>query len=668
MFRCAGFFLVLASLFFTQQVLGDPLDAYGYIQGVVKDTDGDPLHRVAMETVAHDTIVVNDQTDERGRYSLAVPLFVEDSIEVNVKSSKFKYIPDSTNVWAVFGRMTLLNFELACAAGPIRGTITDTQFGEPIESVFVYVAPDTAKSTYSDALGDYNLRIYDPNDYTICFTHRDFIPDTSDTEAVCYEDYQINSVLERVIWHVAEVADDDTLRGSRKYPFDRIQDAINLATTDDTVLVGPGTYLGTEGNNDITLNGSNGPRIAVISEMGPESTIIDCEANQEYQHRGFILDDDPGSTVAGFTITNAYHTDGAGMWIKTGSTSIIDRCIFTGNIATQSGAAIAVERSSPTVKNCIISDNIAELSGGGIYIYRQSDLQTQIENCTIVRNLSAEGGGAFCESTEPHPIINRCIFWGNIDDLPGESSDQIGTLNSEPIVTYCNVQGEPVWPGLENMNYHPLFCDYKEGDFSLGLNSPCADWPIGSGYIGALGKACDSVSVIYGWVTDLVSLDSIPDVIVEAVCDLSPTETDTTDQYGYYELVIITGGTDTADVTFSHLSYGDSTVVDTQFTIGYSTRLDMVWETSDECLYVAGDSDENGVARELTDVVKMIAYYRGFDEPGYVCFCTPENPEYQPAADPDGNCTPYELTDVVKSIAAYRGPEPLSGCVDCPGS
>ena len=87
-----------------------------------------------------------------------------------------------------------------------------------------------------------------------------------------------------------------------------------------------------------------------------------------------------------------------------------------------------------------------------------------------------------------------------------------------------------------------------------------------------------------------------------------------------------------------------------------------------DCVYAPGDSDEDGTARQLTDVVKMIAYYRGNDQPGYVCFCTEQNPEYKPSADPDGNCTSFELTDVVKSIAAYRGPEPLAGCVDCPGA
>ena len=94
-----------------------------------------------------------------------------------------------------------------------------------------------------------------------------------------------------------------------------------------------------------------------------------------------------------------------------------------------------------------------------------------------------------------------------------------------------------------------------------------------------------------------------------------------------------------------------------------------LWPPSEgDCVYEPGDSDEDGTARQLTDVVKMIAYYRGNDTPGYVCFCTEANPEYKPSADPDGNCSPFELTDVVHSIATYRGPVPLNGCPDCPGS
>lgn len=118
-----------------------------------------------------------------------------------------------------------------------------------------------------------------------------------------------------------------------------------------------------------------------------------------------------------------------------------------------------------------------------------------------------------------------------------------------------------------------------------------------------------------------------------------------------------------ADGTIGQAIVGQSSSENYTVDAGYWVGL----PSGGDCVYTPGDSDENGSARELTDVVKMIAYYRGFDQPGYVCYCTEQRPEYKPSADADGNCTSFELTDVVKSIAAYRGPEPLAGCEDCPG-
>ena len=106
-------------------------------------------------------------------------------------------------------------------------------------------------------------------------------------------------------------------------------------------------------------------------------------------------------------------------------------------------------------------------------------------------------------------------------------------------------------------------------------------------------------------------------------------------------------------------SSSDNYIVEAGFWVGISPP-------PPDCDYIPGDSDGNDVARELTDVVAMIAYYRG-EIPEYSCDC-PNHPDYRPHADADGNCTSFELTDVVKSIAAYRGPEPLAGCPDCPGT
>ncbi len=140
---------------------------------------------------------------------------------------------------------------------------------------------------------------------------------------------------------------------------------------------------------------------------------------------------------------------------------------------------------------------------------------------------------------------------------------------------------------------------------------------------------------------------------------------------GIYRLgngnLLVTDASGSTGGVYEITNAGDTVEVELEGMRAYWIELCEVELGGPTCAHLPGDSDENGIARELTDVVKMIAYYRGFDQPVYVCDCSEQNPEYKPSADVDGNCTSFELTDVVKSIAAYRGPVPLTGCEDCPG-
>jgi hypothetical protein len=89
-----------------------------------------------------------------------------------------------------------------------------------------------------------------------------------------------------------------------------------------------------------------------------------------------------------------------------------------------------------------------------------------------------------------------------------------------------------------------------------------------------------------------------------------------------------------------------------------------------DCVYIAGDVNNNGTPLELGDVVAMIGNYRGSAEPSYTCDCgvDPPGSEFAATADPNGNCVALELGDVVTEIGAYRGSAEASSCPDCPGS
>lgn len=164
---------------------------------------------------------------------------------------------------------------------------------------------------------------------------------------------------------------------------------------------------------------------------------------------------------------------------------------------------------------------------------------------------------------------------------------------------------------------------------------------------------------VSGIVTDQMS-NPIPDVYVSITGTLLDDYTDANGEY------ILDGlETNFYEVSFAHNDYSDTTIAGIFVRIGNTTILDVIMHSP--CSYVPGDCDADGTARQLTDVIAMINWYRNPIPPDYSCEC-PGWGEYYPHADADGNCVPFELTDVVWSIQAYRGPVPLTGCEDCPGS
>jgi parallel beta-helix repeat protein len=203
-----------------------------------------------------------------------------------------------------------------------------------------------------------------------------------------------------------------------------IQAGINGCVDGDTVLVADGTYTG-EGNCDIDFMGL---AIVVMSENGPDVTIIDCEGSVGEPHRGFYFhsEEDSSSVLQGFTITNGHVSyTGGGICCVNSSPTITGNTI-SGNTAVRSGGGIFLQSSSPTIFKNFIYENRAgrpledsRADGGGIYCDESSS--PFIANNIISTNRAdvdargdwaiALGGGVYCEDNRA--IITNNIIIGN---------------------------------------------------------------------------------------------------------------------------------------------------------------------------------------------------------------------------------------------------------------
>ncbi|PKK84949.1 MAG: hypothetical protein CVT49_01990 [candidate division Zixibacteria bacterium HGW-Zixibacteria-1] len=200
-----------------------------------------------------------------------------------------------------------------------------------------------------------------------------------------------------------------------------IQAAVDSCIDGDTVLAADGIFVG-EGNYNIDFNGK---MIVVMSENGPENTIIDCAGARDGARRGFLFrnDEGAGSILNGFTIKNGF--------------GVADADISSGDIA----GGLVVLNASPTILNCIFLDNEVFPSsgisdGGAMYCYINGAMTISgckfignkaniggaiefaggsllVENCEFVGNNAdnGPGGALYAENTDAE--IRGCLFYGN---------------------------------------------------------------------------------------------------------------------------------------------------------------------------------------------------------------------------------------------------------------
>jgi len=220
---------------------------------------------------------------------------------------------------------------------------------------------------------------------------------------------------EQDVWYVDDDGDAD---------FEYIQQAINIASNGDEIIVRPGVYE-VESSSVANVVNTLGLSINIHSSDGPEVTII----KGDLERRGIICNNGETSDtiIDGFTIRecNAQSYGLSGYTYVLGGGMLIDNCSptisncifeenttfdFVSNGAFGGGIFIAgyPEDSTTKLTNCVFRDNTALHAGGGVFLWYGN---STLENCTFTENNSAAGAGVTVQDSGA--MISNCVISDN---------------------------------------------------------------------------------------------------------------------------------------------------------------------------------------------------------------------------------------------------------------
>ena len=243
-----------------------------------------------------------------------------------------------------------------------------------------------------------------------------------------------------------------------------IQDAVDVATLGDEILVGDGVYSSggrTVGTNALVNRVAVTNVLTVRSVNGPQFTFIQgaqapAGGGGGAAVRSVYLAN--GASLSGFTLTNGATASagaqpgdqaGGGVWCESAG-STLSNCVVIGNSGFYGGGAYR-----GTLYNCLLSDNAATgntYGGGGAY-------QSTLYNCTVSGNAAnASVGGGVMAAT-----LYNCIVYYN-----SGFEANYGAC----ILNYCCTTPMPT-NGVGNLTNAPLFVNPAAGNFRLQSDSPC---------------------------------------------------------------------------------------------------------------------------------------------------------------------------------------------------
>ncbi len=192
--------------------------------------------------------------------------------------------------------------------------------------------------------------------------------------------------------------------------------------------------------------------------------VTDCEAQR---YGGGVYCYYGGEILDSELMNNTVYWEGGGARLESGG--LIDRCIFHHNEAYDRDGGGVLVNYNGLVRNSLIYDNTAS-SGAGAYLKNETGDGSRLYNCTVADNAADfDAGGVRC-GNGGH-VRNCVIYFNTADTLPEYDNYR----SSSSFATWEYNCLTPLISGKGNITNAPVFIDSADDNYRLMYGSPCID-------------------------------------------------------------------------------------------------------------------------------------------------------------------------------------------------